>query len=311
MKNSILSVVIPTYNRGAVLLDTIELLASQTHTAETIYIVDQTDYANVDPVASQLQSLHDAGVIDWVRLDKPSIPIAMNVGLKKASTDYVLFLDDDVHFAEDFLNQHSHAISEHQPVAQVGQIIQPWQSPVTRAGYLPGNGMKRDLNFPFHSNEPAEIANCMAGNLCVNRLQALKVGGFDQSFEGVAYRFETEFCRRLIAASGSLFRFEPRATLNHLKINSGGTRDHAQSHLSSFSALHSVGDYYFAIGEMAQSGQTLQALTYIARRLIGSIVARFYLGKPWYIPVRVVSELWGLCKAIKLRYNGSKHISEG
>jgi len=304
-----LSVVIPTYNRGAVLLDTIQLLHSQTLKADVVYIVDQTDYREGDTVSSQLQVLHDSKAINWVRLGKPSIPVAMNVGLQKAGSDYVLFLDDDVHFSENFLYQHHQAITQHQPVAQVGQIIQPWQTPETRVNYRSGSGIMRDLGFPFHSNESAEIANCMAGNLCVNRLMALKVGGFDQRFEGVAYRFETEFCRRIIASTGELFRFEPLATLDHLKVNSGGTRDHAQSHLTSLSATHSVGDYYFAMGEMKHLDRIWSSLAYILRRFLSSVVARLYLSKPWYIPIRLVSEFMGLSKAIYLRLRGPKLLS--
>jgi len=194
-------------------------------------------------------------------------------------------------------------------VAQVGQIIQPWQTPETRVNYRSGSGIMRDLGFPFHSNESAEIANCMAGNLCVNRLMALKVGGFDQRFEGVAYRFETEFCRRIIASTGELFRFEPLATLDHLKVNSGGTRDHAQSHLTSLSATHSVGDYYFAMGEMKHLDRIWSSLAYILRRFLSSVVARLYLSKPWYIPIRLVSEFMGLSKAIYLRLRGPKLLS--
>ena len=93
-----LSVVIPTYNRGEVLLDTIAMLLDQIEPAEEIIIVDQTIYQAKDIVAAELKSLHDANKITWVRLDKPSIPHAMNVGLKLADSECVLFLDDDVSF---------------------------------------------------------------------------------------------------------------------------------------------------------------------------------------------------------------------
>ena len=308
MKDFTLSVVIPTYNRGTVLLDTIDLLCSQSYTPEAIYIVDQSKYENGDPVSVRLQSLHDSEMISWVQLDKPSIPVAMNTGLQKASTDYVLFLDDDVLFESDFLKVHYDSIVQHQPIAHVGQIVQPWQSVITRVDYQAGKGIEGDLNFPFNSNQPAEIVNCMAGNLCVNRLKALQVAGFDERFEGVAYRFETEFCRRLITYHKEKFRFEPRATLKHLKVNTGGTRYHAKSHLSSLSAAHSVGDYYFAMSEMKQTGQVPQSLSYICRRFFGSVIGRFYLRKPWYMPVRIVSEFMGICKAIKFRIAGAKTI---
>ena len=300
-----ISVVIPTYERGTLVVDTIELLLNQSERAGAIIVVDQTQYVASDPVASTLAKLHDAGDIEWVKLNKPSIPAAMNVGLMQATTPWVLFLDDDILISDLFISEHAKALTIHDCPAHVGGIHQPNEQFVARAdNYHSGDGLLVDLEFPFNSDTPAQINNCMAGNLMVSRQQALDCGGFDENFVGAAYRFETEFCQRLVDHSGKPFYFAPRAKIDHLKAARGGTRKMA-NFLTSIKPDHSVGDYYFAL----LRGRKGQAIVYCLRRYFSAIYARFYLTNPWYIPSRIIAETRGILLAIKLRTGFPKHVN--
>ena len=244
-----LSVVIPTYNRGQVLLDTISFLQKQSSCADEIIIVDQTDYQPNDQTQLTLLTLESDGVIRYCYRQEPSIPKAMNVGLLLANTDYVLFLDDDINLETDFIHQHKNVIKTKGVYAHVGQILQPGEAPKPKhPDYQAGDGLLEDLSFPFSSTEPALIKNCMAGNLCVNRVKAVQAGGFDENFIGAAYRFETEFCKRMIRFHGDAFYFAPQPVLYHLQSPSGGTRTNDHFLVSS-SPRHSVGDYYYAFLE--------------------------------------------------------------
>ncbi|MBT8114543.1 MAG: glycosyltransferase [Arenicella sp.] len=298
-----ISVVIPSYNRGSVLLQTLQQLFSQDVPANEIIVVDQTHYPDNDAIAEKLSKFQSDQKITWLRLHQPSIPCAMNRGLLSAGSDYVLFIDDDVEFERDFISQHICAIEQYAAVAHVGQIVQPWQQAETYENYQPGSGFLRDLHFPFNSENSVEIANCMAGNLCVQRAAAIAAGGFDENFDGAAYRFESEFCRRLIRHSGSLFRFAPLAALNHLHVSTGGTRSIAH-HLTSASGSHSMGDYYFAFLET----RGLVRWKYILRRCLGSVISRFYLRAPWYIPVRILAETRGFYSAARAFARGQKTL---
>lgn len=304
-----LSVVIPSYNRGKILLETLSLLDQQAVKPAEVLIIDQTRYQRDDPIAKKLSELQRNGIIVWRQLTHPSIPAAMNVGLQMATSSHVLFLDDDVTFTSDFIQQHLTAIKQYNVIAHVGQIIQPWQHavPTSQASDVCSVNkqsfnsietlvsLNQDLDFPFNGNEIAAIYNCMAGNLCVNRQLAINAGGFDEHFSGAAYRFETEFCRRFIAYAAKPFLFIPSATLNHLHIKQGGTRAWAASHLTSISSVHSRGDYYFAL----RQGLNGATVLYVLKRLFGSLLARFYLTKPWWLPVRFIAELRGLFWAIR------------
>jgi len=298
-----LDIVIPSFQRGEVLLDTINALHKQADHFESLIIVDQTDYSANDQILKNLESLAKKGVIDFIREAKPSIPNAMNIGLLKANSDLVLFLDDDITPSESLVAEHKQTYSD-SVVAVVGQILQPGEVPVTVTDYPNNQGFDADLVFPFYSDKEKTIQNCMAGNLSVNRQAAIDCGGFDTNFIAVAYRFETEFCRRLIKHSGKVFKFSPTASIDHLKIAIGGTRNKAPNFLTSILPDHSVGEYYFVMRETQGFAQCY----YILRRYFGSLKARYYLLKPWWIPVRLIAELRGFFQALSLNKKGPQYI---
>ena len=302
-----LDIVIPSYQRGHVLLDTIEYLRIQINDYTSLIIVDQTVYNEGDGVANKLQTLSEQGEINWIREDKPSIPNAMNIGLLAAESDIVLFLDDDIIPAGNLISEHLAAYSDPSIVASVGQVLQPNEQPKNINFPQSSESLDEfdaDLSFPFYSTAKQYIQNCMAGNLSVDRKAAIACGGFDANFVGVAYRFETEFCRRLLRHSQARCLFFPAASIQHLKVPSGGTRSNAKNFMSSIMPDHSVGEYYFVLRET----KGLRRLYYLLRRYLGSLKARFYLFKPWWIPVRMIAETRGFFNALRLFLSEPKHI---
>lgn len=293
---------IPTYQREQVLVDTLDYLLAQTMRAAEILVVDQTPQHEPE-VEARLQQLQDSGDIRWLRLSKPSITHAMNHGLQQASNDWVLYLDDDIVPAPDLIAAHASHLDDDEVSAIVGQVLQPGQSPCSTLPADRGAGIWRDLNFPFNTDRPAEIENSMAGNLCVRRERALRVGGFDENFKGVAYRFETEFARRLLRGGGKI-RYVPRARIDHLQAQRGGTRAYGNP-LCSPSPDHSVGEYYFALRE----AQGLERWSYIAWRMFRSVRTKFHLSKPWWIPVKLTGEIRGLIWALTLDKNKPKYLN--
>jgi GT2 family glycosyltransferase len=289
--------------RERVLLDTIgHVLRLEPQPAELL-VVDQTP--EHDPATTrQLKQWEAAGVIRWLRRDRPSIPAAMNQALLESRSPVVLFLDDDLIPGSHLIAAHQEQYADDRVWAVVGQVLQPGQEPTSSSGRQRGTGLRRDLEFNFGGTKASTVANVMAGNLSVRRDFALQVGGFDENFVGVAYRFETEFCRRLLKGGG-LVIFEPGASIRHLAAASGGTRAYGR-HLTSANPAHSVGDYYFAMLQ----GTPGEAFKYSLGRLSRSVRTRFHLTHPWWIPVKLVGELRGLCWAWQLKRRGPTYVSE-
>lgn len=295
------SVVVPTYGREGVLLDTIELLLAQSSRPREILIVDQTAQHEA-ATDSRLGTLNEQSKIRWLRLPEPSIPKSMNHGLKMATQPIVLFLDDDISARTDLVGSHRRAHEEFpEAVAVVGQVLQPGESPIDAPARGSRRGLRADLEFPFFSSRGDWIANVMAGNLSVKREAAIAAGGFDENFVGVAYRFETEFARRLIDRGGKI-RFCPEASINHLRANKGGTRA-TGSHLTSADPKYGVGDYYFAL---ISAVPTSEKVSYMLRRPVREVCTRFHLQRPWYIPIKLFGEFRAALLAMRLSFRKFK-----
>jgi GT2 family glycosyltransferase len=285
-----ITVAIPTYNRGAIVAETVRRLFELDPPPEAIIVVDQSAEEN-----KPLAEWHRQGRIQFIRLEKPSIPHAMNVALLAATTPVVLYVDDDVEPAPRLIAAHERAHTDDTVWAVVGQILQPGETP--RHFDRPED----DLEFHFNHDAGCFVANVMAGNLSVKREHAIDAGGFDENYVGVAYRFETDFALRLVAAGGKAW-FSPEAGLRHLKLASGGLRSYGD-HRSSPSPAHSVGDYYFAIHHRPP------LLRYALRRLRRNVITRYHLAHPWTIPTKLIGELRGLMLARQLAHGGRRLIA--
>jgi GT2 family glycosyltransferase len=286
----VLTIAIPTLNRGAVLCDTVTMLLDLGPPADEILIVDQTP-EHPAGVAERLRLWTDAGAVRIIRLPEPSITKAMNTALREATQPYVLFLDDDIVPSQHLVRSHLRAFTAG-TAAVVGQILQPGDTPEHYDEARLSRGAVRDLEFRFNHDTPREVCNVMAGNLCVDRAAALRVGGFDENFVGAAYRFETDFALRLIAHGGVIL-FQPEASIRHLKAPAGGTRSHGD-HRTSSSPAHSVGDYYFALRHVPHFWR------YTGRRLGKNLLTRYHASHPWSIPGKLIGEIRGLILARRL-----------
>ncbi len=296
-----LTVAIPTFEREEVLVDTVEQVLAQARGALEVLILDQTT-RHTSATETVLGRWQSKGLIRWIRLLEPSIPAAMNRALLEASSQTVLFLDDDVIPAPGLLDAHRTKYRDAEVWAVAGQVLQPgekiYRGPIVRRK----SGLRADLNYPFNSASRAWVMNGMAGNFSVRRQKALDLGGFDENFTGTAYRFETEFCRRICRIGGRVL-FEPQASLRHLRVSTGGTRTWG-SHLHSASPAHGVGDYYFAL----RQGLSAASLGYMSLRPFREVLTRFHLLHPWYIPVKLLSELRALGLAMRLASEGPRYV---
>jgi glycosyltransferase involved in cell wall biosynthesis len=293
------SIAIPTFHREEVLLDTVRELLALSPPAGEILIIDQTPEHSA-PVREQLAAWHEEESIRWIRLPRPSIPSAMNHALRTACGKVVLFVDDDIVPHCGLVAAHAGNYDDGRVWAVAGQVLQPGQAPQAMTRSVWQRGIWRDLNFPFNSTAPSRISNCMAGNLSVRRARALEIGGFDENFISLAYRFETDFARRLTDRGGEI-HYCPQATIRHLQAVQGGTRVYGL-HRTTCKPDHAFGEYYFAL----RHGRGSETISFMLYRLCRSLATRHNLFRPWWIPLRVIAELHGLWWAVRLRRRGPR-----
>lgn len=297
-----ISVVIPTYGRELVLLETINQLLQQESEAAEILVIDQT-ITHEQETDKRLRIWQSEGAIRWIRVDKPSQPMALNIGLQKATQPFVLFLDDDIRIDEGFVGFHYNAFDSENIWGVAGQVLQLGESEDRGYVHQSMSGILADVDFVFHSGQKTYIENGMSGNLCVRRERALQIGGFDENFiPPVSYRFDNEFCKRLCRVGGKII-FEPKARIYHLRAERGGTRTNS-NHMTSISPEHGVGDYYFAF----RLGLSSETLCYILRRPFREVRTKFHLRHPWWIPFKLIGEFRALFLAIFLSFCGPRYL---
>ena len=281
-----ISIVIPTYGRNRVLVETVASLLSMMKIGHEIIIVDQSLHHEPE-TERMLNDWFRSGKINWLKSSPPSITVAMNMGLRNARGGVVLFLDDDIEPASGLIEAHLEGHKRGQYAVVAGRVIQPW---------------KQDESSNFYSNRWAEVDEFMGGNFSVDRAFALAVRGFDQNFRFAAYQFERDFADRVQAAGGRIL-YWPTAAINHLKASEGGVRSYG-THLTTWHPGHSLGAYYY----IQTTGRHRVQRT--LNRLFRSIFTRFHLTHPWYVPLTLVAEVSGLVLASLLWRKGPNLITQ-
>lgn len=207
-----LSVVIPTYNRRDSLRVTLDGLARQTYPADCFEAVvvsdgstDGTDallseYAAASPFALRLFTQPNAGPAR-----------ARNRGIDEAWGEVIVFLDDDVEPAPDFLTRHAaHHAEDTQTVVIAPMLPDPalcWQEPVWIAWE---HAM---LEKQYTAWRTGEWAGCgphhfYSGNASVRRVHLRAVGGFDEQF---SRQEDVELAVRLERERAVRFVYDPEA----------------------------------------------------------------------------------------------------
>ncbi len=90
MKEKMVSVIIPTYNRASYLLEAIESVLDQTYDEIEIIVVDD---GSSDDTLKKLKPYQDK--IKYVYIENGGPARARNVGMKMARGEYIAFLDSD------------------------------------------------------------------------------------------------------------------------------------------------------------------------------------------------------------------------
>jgi GT2 family glycosyltransferase len=208
------SLVIPSYNREELLVQTLRCALAQDHAGLEILLIDQT--RSHEP-ATQAFLDENRARITHVRPDFASVTQARNDGLRRARGDVIIFIDDDVSFEPGFVAAHLAAHADGTHVVQ-GRVTEQGSKHPSQPTWLTGS-----LRFKGGDNYDRDgVTNNITGcNFSIRREVIERIGFFDENFKGVSVREESDFARRAFKA-GLTFKFSAAAALFHHRSMTGG-----------------------------------------------------------------------------------------
>jgi glycosyltransferase involved in cell wall biosynthesis/peptidoglycan/xylan/chitin deacetylase (PgdA/CDA1 family) len=201
-----LSVVVPTYNRAAVLDDCLRALAAQ-EGAEGAFEVVVVDDGSTDGTAAVLERHRELLPLRFEHQSNRGQPTALNRGIELARGRFCLFLDDDVVAASRVVAEHLRAQERSGGAVALGNLaleLPPRAGGLAR--YVEGWWTGQFGSLERGEREPT-FRNCYSGNLSAPREAVVAAGGFA---EWIPRSFDVELAYRLERAGLPLV-FVPEA----------------------------------------------------------------------------------------------------
>jgi glycosyltransferase involved in cell wall biosynthesis len=292
MCNNKVAIVIPTLNREKVLCDTIESVLSLNPAPDEIWVIDQTPQ-HEPTTEAYLEQVCSRGV-NILRLPKPSVCFARNLGAALSNSDIIIYIDDDVVIRKsDFVEVHRRNYNNPEIDAVWGQILKPNQETtdkLKKPGLVPGN----------YADRVEKIKYIVSANHSIRRNVMLEMGGYDEGFEGRTYANEDGDLGRRLYEQGYRIDFDPTAGLIHLQAPSGGNRIIGRDSFPEWT--RSVTFFQFAFRHYSGC-KRIWKIIYVFRTisLRKENVIQF-----WYLPVDLLHAIYGMFLALKRHRRGFK-----
>ena len=299
------SCVIPTFNRGMVLVRSIETLLDQKVSAHEIIVVDQSTVCP-EEARMRLERWRDAKSIQWIRQEEPNASMARNRGALAATGDVIVFLDDDIEVESDYILRWQRVFEDAEIECASGQVLEGQGETVS---VLDSRADDPEIGWLYgvrNSEQPRKGLFLMAGNMAVRREPFMSVGGMDEWFMKGAFREEADFAMRW-GKSGRVVHYRPDVPIFHLGvagISDGGARHWTRkNHWTGWH--HFFGFWYFFFNHA--QWRALHLIFAGGLRSIGCN-KRILQNRPWTIPFHFCRWISAIPLAIYARIKGPRLI---
>jgi glycosyltransferase involved in cell wall biosynthesis len=212
------SIVIPTYNRGEILCQTMSLALAQAYPTFEVIVVDQSP--ELQETVSRFVS--EAGPrLKYVRRAIPNLPAARNEGVRLASGDIIVFIDDDVLIEPNFIESHVRHFKDDRIGCVAGLMVPPEALDDFQVleSLLADTNMRR-----VRPDGCYEVEWAFGGNFSVRKIAYLKAGMSDERFTGSAWCEDADLGIRL-GRVGYQVIVDPKVRLLHLALKAGGCQN--------------------------------------------------------------------------------------
>jgi glycosyltransferase involved in cell wall biosynthesis len=218
MKNlPLISLIIPSYKREELLVQTLKCALSQDYSNLEIILVDQTPEHHKE-TSDYLDSVKDK--IDIIYSEVASVTKAKNIGVKKSQGEFVIITDDDVSYDNSFITNHYKALISGADVVQ-GRILEKGSKIRNKPVWINWLGNFSGSDTCMTSGRTNNTTGC---NCSFKRVVFDELNGWDENFYGIAIHEDSDFARRAFL-KGYKFSFAHEAELFHYKSEKGGVAD--------------------------------------------------------------------------------------
>lgn len=205
------SVVIPTKNRSAMLARAIDYAERQTFPTDQ-YEVIVIDNDSIDDTRNVLESkARQYPNLKFGLQEKPGAAATRNAGLRMATGELIVFVDDDVQAEPSLIEEHFSHYQKRPGDSFIGAVTIPWgeiTDPFQR--YLRDH---RILNPYTVSKGPIDFSYYHTCNVSTPAEVLARVGGFNETFS--IYGMEDIELGYRLQKSGSRMIFAPEAKATH------------------------------------------------------------------------------------------------
>jgi GT2 family glycosyltransferase len=202
-----ISLIIPTKNRRADLLETVDSILKQTRHPDELIIVDQsaTGCSSLEVRQAVTSEPGIQMIYIWNRTIT-GLPMARNVGFAASTGELVCYLDDDITPAPDYLAQVERGFADFPAWAGLCGRFTDDQAPsewrrLIREVFR--RGLFRDNRAALAIMERPVDVRLMCGGAACFRREVLREFRFDENLIGYALGEDFDFCVR----AGRRFRF--------------------------------------------------------------------------------------------------------
>src|SRR5262245_40976248 len=209
-----LSVVIPTKNRAALLAECLERIESQTVSRDQyeVIVIDNDSSDDTRIVLEQRAKLHPN--LKFGVQEKPGDAATRNAGLRCASGDLILFVDDDVQAEPSLIQAHLERHRKNPNASVIGAVSMPWGD--TSDPFLRYLRDHRIMNPYTASKGPIDFSYYHTCNVSTPTGLLLRVGGFNENFS--VYGMEDIELGYRLEQAGSRMVFAPEARAVHYRF---------------------------------------------------------------------------------------------
>ena len=238
IKQMRLSVVIPTKNRSDLLSENLESLLAQTLPSEEfeVIIVDNGSTDNTKEIISSFKDKIEN--LKYFYIEKPGLHVGRHKGLKEATSDILVYADDDIVAFPEWLEGIWESFQDERVVLVGGKNLPKWEGEppywiyemwmnINEYGHALGHLSILDFGDEIIEIDPVYVWGC---NFSIRKNVLLEAGGFHPDGfpqEMIMYRGDGEtYISEYIRNRGLKALYNPKASVNHFVPRSRMTLDY-------------------------------------------------------------------------------------